>query len=323
MTSAGTSLLFLIAFISAMLMGYAIQRGATCMVAALDRLVNGKPDRAIALLEASAIVAFGVVLARLVGLETANPATFVPGLGAILGGAMLGIGALVARACVFGSIARLGSGEWAYLLVPPGFLAGCFAYQAVGMDLAPVSNPESSIVIANAALFAVPLLLFAAWRLLRTWGAARQGMFGQYVWSPHVATGVIGVTFTIMFLTVGPWAYTELLSETARGMPTMIGSRGLLLSALLGGAILGGWTAGKLKMVAPSRETIMRCVIGGFLMGFGSMIVPGSNDGLILMGLPLLRLHAWLALASMAVSIIIGMAIEKRFSTIVTRQQKA
>ena len=34
-------------------------------------------------------------------------------------------------------------------------------------------------------------------------------------------------------------------------------------------------------------------------MGWGSSAIPGSNDGLILIGLPLLHAHAWLALAVM------------------------
>ena len=43
----------------------------------------------------------------------------------IAGGALLGLGAFVGRACVFGAIARFGNGEWSYLMVPVGFFAGC------------------------------------------------------------------------------------------------------------------------------------------------------------------------------------------------------
>ena len=47
----------------------------------------------------------------------------------------------------------------------------------------------------------------------------------------------------------------------------------------------------------------MRAVFGGALMGLGSLLIPGSNDGLILIGLPLLRPYAWLAFASMCAAI--------------------
>ena len=38
-------------------------------------------------------------------------------------------------------------------------------------------------------------------------------------------------------------------------------------------------------------------------MGWGSPLIPGSNDGLILLGIPLLPPYAWLAFATMVLSI--------------------
>ena len=57
-----------IAAVCAALMGFAVQRGATCMVAAVDEIVSKKSaNRLIAMLEASAIVACGIVIARFAG----------------------------------------------------------------------------------------------------------------------------------------------------------------------------------------------------------------------------------------------------------------
>ena len=55
------------------------------------------------------------------------------------------------------------------------------------------------------------------------------------------------------------------------------------------------------------------------MMGWGSLLIPGSNDGLILIGIPLLRPYAWLAFASMFAAIAIAMKISssalfRRFS---------
>jgi sulfur transporter len=80
-------------------------------------------------------------------------------------------------------------------------------------------------------------------------------------------------------------------------------SRGLLLAALLIGAMLGGWTAGRIRPVMPTISSLARCLAGGFMLGLGGSLVPGANDGLILLGLPLLYPHALLALASMLVTI--------------------
>ena len=41
-------------------------------------------------------------------------------------------------------------------------------------------------------------------------------------------------------------------------------------------------------------------------MGWGSLLIPGGNDGLILVGMPLLWPYAWVAFATMCVSIARG-----------------
>ncbi len=302
-----------LAALCAGLMGFAIQRGATCMVAAVDEVVTQRSaNRLVAMLEASAIVAGGIVLAKFAGHLAMAPATYQLTAWTLLGGAIMGLGAFIARACVFGAIARIGSGEWAYLLVPAGFLLGCTAARQLLNVAPPLKIPSRSLLLDQAALVAAPLLLLAGWRLWRTAAAARERRLNDYVWSPHVATGVIGLTFVIMFLTVGAWAYTQVLAEASRGMAQMIGSRLFLLVALFTGAVVGGWTAGRLKFVRPSWPSIARCLAGGALLGFGGMIVPGNNDGLILVGLPLLQPYAWAALATMVVAIYLAIIIERR-----------
>lgn len=309
---AGFPLLALAA-LCAGVMGFAVQRGATCMVAAVDEIVTKRSaNRLIAMLEASAIVAGGIILARFAGGPTMQPATYALTAWTVVGGAIMGLGAYVAGACVFGAIARIGSGQWAYLLVPAGFLLGCIAARPLLEIAPPLRISTHSILLDHAALALIPLLLLAGWRLWRTATAARERRLNDYVWSPHVATGVIGLTFVIMFLTVGAWAYTQVLAEAARGMAQMVGSRLLLLISLFAGAVLGGWTAGRLNFARPSWTVMARCLAGGALLGFGGMLVPGNNDGLILVGLPLLQPYAWAALASMIAAIYLAIAIEVR-----------
>ena len=52
------------------------------------------------------------------------------------------------------------------------------------------------------------------------------------------------------------------------------------------------------------------CFAGGALMGMGSLLIPGGNDNLILIGLPFLQLYAWVAIAAMAVVIAACLLIE-------------
>jgi hypothetical protein len=115
------SIAFAVAAICAGLMGSAIQRGATCTVAAMDEVVRKRAfSRLGSMLEASLWVLGGLLIAQAFHALPRMPAGYAVTWSTILGGALLGVGAFVNGACVFGAIARLGSGEWAYLLTPIG-----------------------------------------------------------------------------------------------------------------------------------------------------------------------------------------------------------
>ena len=302
-----------VAIVCATLMGFAIQRGGTCLVAAIDEAVSKRTiNRLLALAEASALVAAGMVTAQIFGILPMTPHAFALTGWTIVGGMIMGLGAYVAGACVFGAIARIGNGEPAYFLVPLGFFLGCVAALRLGMTRLPHIVAAHSPVLADALLFAGPLLAIAAWRLWHTVHAVRRRDFAAYVWSPHVATGVIGVTFVILFLVVGAWNYTDYLAEAARHMGSRLTDRGLLLLALFAGALLGGWTAGRIKPARPTAAAIARCLAGGVMLGLGGSLVPGANDGLLLLGLPLLYPHAWVAFASMLLTIAAALLVQQR-----------
>ena len=305
-----TSPAFIVAALCVVVMGYAIQRGATCTVAAVDEVLGKRSfKRLSAFIEASVWVAGGLLIAQLLHVLPKMPAGYALGASTLLGGALLGLGANVNRACVFGAIARFGSGEWAYFATPIGFYAGCLTVGPVFAPGAPATLPRESPVLHAPGWVAALFIAFVAWRLLRPWwghtpiGTARQALAAR-VWSPHAATTVIGITFLIVLLLMGgTWAYTDVLAELARGMAGNLAARALLLLALLLGAVWGGWTAGRLRSERVTLSQALRCFIGGALMAWGGALIPGSNDGLILVGMPLLWPYAWVAFGTMCVTI--------------------
>jgi len=126
------SLAFLVAALCAATMGFAIQRGATCAVAAVEEVVRaGSCRRLAALFEAALWVAGGLLVAQAAHWLPTMPPGYALGAWTIVGGVLLGLGAFVNGACVFGAIARFGSGEWAYLLTPLGFYLGCVSVPVV------------------------------------------------------------------------------------------------------------------------------------------------------------------------------------------------
>ncbi|MFM9937383.1 MAG: YeeE/YedE thiosulfate transporter family protein [Novosphingobium sp.] len=306
---------FVIAGLCAAIMGYAIQRGATCMVAAVTEVVEQRrANRIIALGEAAVWVTGGVLLWRMLGGQIALPIGYPATLTTVAGGLLLGLGALVCRACVFGALARLGSGEWAYVLTPLGFFLGCASLWPLIRHLPPmhVASPLLAVPDPFAPVLLAPFALFAVWRMSAAWQAGRAGMLGAHVWDPHNATAVIGIAFTVLLVLAGPWAYTSALSALAMGRAVNLPMRIALLGALLAGALAGGWTAGRLKPRLPTVAAAGRCLIGGILMGWGSLLIPGGNDDLLLLGLPMLQPYAMLAAASMVVAIALGLMIERR-----------
>jgi Sulphur transport len=307
------SFAFLIAAVCAAIMGYAIQRGATCLVAAVDEVLTKRSAwRLLGLLEAAVWVAGGVLLWRVLGGQETLPIGYPATLMTVAGGALLGFGALVTRACVFGAIARFGSGEWAYLLTPLGFFIGCATiWPLIG------KFPEMHVAspLFDAAWLLVPFAIFAIWRLFEALRAGHARKLAAHVWTPHRATAVIGIVFAISLIAIGPWAYTYALLALAQGKTDGVLVKFVLLVMLFAGALLGGWTAGRLKLTSPTREAAIRCFGGGVLMGWGSLLIPGGNDELLLVGIPLLQPYAWLAVASMAVAIGVGLMAERRLSS--------
>ena len=117
-----TTAVFVMAAACAGLMGFAIQRGATCTVAAVDEIVRRRTLRRLAaMVEASVWVVGGLAIAQTLRVLPALPAGAAVTAATVIGGMLLGLGAYVNGACVFGAIARLGSGEWAYAATPLGF----------------------------------------------------------------------------------------------------------------------------------------------------------------------------------------------------------
>ncbi|SEB25479.1 YeeE/YedE thiosulfate transporter family protein [Variovorax sp. YR216] len=306
MDIALASLAFALAACCAVVMGFAIQRGATCTVAAMEEIVDERSSgRLLGLAEASLWVAGGLLVAQALHLLPAMPPGYPVNGWTVLGGTLLGLGAFVNRACVFGSVARFGSGEWAYLVTPLGFYVGCLSVEPLFAAGAQTRLAYGSPVLQAPGWVALPFVLFVAWRIVRPirGGLRLRDALTTHIWSPHAATTVIGIAFVLMLLLVGAWAYTDVLAELARGMATSLTARCLLLVALLLGAVWGGWTAGRFRSTRVSAAQLLRCLAGGVLMGWGSLLIPGGNDGLILVGMPLLWPYAWVAFLAMCTSI--------------------
>jgi toxin CptA len=298
---------FLLALLCAAVMGLAIQRGGTCTVAAIEELLaTRRPARLLAMAEAALWVGGGLLLARELGLVAALPSGFELTRWTLTGAVLLGLGAMLNGACVIGSIARLGSGDIAFAAMPLGYYLGCVTGAALFAPPVPLAlaaaPPAFSVPAWLPGLFA----LVAVVRLGTGLRARRTSLWQP--WSPHVATAVIGLAFLCLILLVGAWSYTDLLADLARAMGHVgtahnLTARALIGVALLAGAWVGGRMTGQLLRRPLAASGVARCFGGGVLMGWGSLLTPGGNDALVLIGMPLLWPYAWAAFATMCMTV--------------------
>ncbi|MBP0621015.1 YeeE/YedE thiosulfate transporter family protein [Cupriavidus consociatus] len=325
MTRMLLSLSFAGALLCAAVMGFAIQRGATCAVAAVSEITSSRScKRLLAMAEASLYVCGGLLIAQRLRLLPAMPSGYPVDVLTVLGGALLGLGAYINGACVFGAVARLGSGQWAYAATPIGYYVGCVGLLALWPQAERQVLAATSPVWRAAPLLTVLFLLFVGWRLLCPWlRARRKGARARLeqrwhervaarIWSPHHATTMIGLAFLLLLLLAGAWSYTEVLAELARGGADMLPARALLSLGLLAGAILGGKSGGRLDGPGISFAQCLRCFTGGAIMGWGSLLIPGGNDGLLLVGMPLLWPYAWIAFGTMCVTIAFAQWLQRQ-----------
>ena len=289
----------------ALLMGFLVPRSTTCAVAAvLEVLDRGRAWRfgGFALASLSAMVILWPL-----SWFTALPIHFAPSITPsaliIVGGLLFGTGAALNGACVFGTLTKIVSGDTSYLFVLPGLWLGALVLGLTGLSVLPQIFATTTLAFPSTLFLvqwggALGLLAVALWLFIRKGKANKAGSMA--------AIGVIGG----LLYTIHPaWNYSVAIHDFAQAIvsaPQHMADG--LLPWLVGAACLGGVTstlaAGTFKLKLPSLRGSAGAMLGGFLMAFGLVMIPGGNDGLILFLLPSLSGSGALAYVAMNVGIL-------------------
>jgi len=301
---------FLISLVLVFGVGMAIQRGNTCTVVAFDDLIHRRsPVRLMTFVYAWFLVAGGLTILSLTNGFTPHAQVFPVTVWSVVAGLVLGVGAVINGACTNGTLARVGSGEYVFIMTILGFAAGCVAARAFG----PANTIEASAVPTTVALnHPVPALLgFGAVIVLtvRRLAMGQHESFRDFLrnaWDPRTATFIIAVLFVLLVQIYGPWGYAELLGEASSGTVPDAVRRFALFAALFAGAIVAGRTCTRAKLVGPLKGRVVRCFLGGSIMGIGYSLGPGSFGAFTLFGQPLLLPFAWVVMVASYVAIIAG-----------------
>jgi toxin CptA len=284
-----------IAFV--VLMGFALQRGGTCTVAAIDEiLLHRRSARLLALMEAALWVFLGLLVLWSAHLLEQPLQSWEISAGTFLGALLLGLGAVINGACIVGTIARIGNLEWTFSFTLFGFFVGAWFFYALNFHrYLPIEQASTHRELIP--LWAMMAILVAM--ILRLWH------YRKRIWHLRMSTILIGVSALFLMVLYGPWAFTDFFIDVAKNKADLdFVPRFLLFAGLLCGTLWGGFTS---KLPRPkhsvSTKNIVKCLMGGMLMGIGSVMIPGSHDSLILFYLPLLMPFAWLAFITMIATI--------------------
>jgi len=273
----------------ALVIGYSINQGGTCAVAAARDLVRRRRVDKFAGLAAATGAAGLVCLpaAWVLGMDAhlGGSAAVAPTL--ILGGILLGLGVVLNDACLLGSLWRLGNGELRMLALPVGLAMGFGLAGLVPGGLMSAVTPSAlgtpglpglAVVSGSGIVFLLALLILQ--RLHRP----RDGR-----WPLALAMTLLGVTGALLFVVQPGWTYADAVRRGISPMAAMIATGwGGAIAALLtvAGAAISAMRLGVFRPSLPDLKAVARTLGGGVLIALGATMIPGGNDSLLLAAVP-------------------------------------
>jgi uncharacterized membrane protein YedE/YeeE len=329
----------LLGFALGIALGFAARRGRFCTLGAIEDAVYGDDTRRLrAWLLAIAVAVAGVhALETFAGLDLSRAIYTGPRLewgGAVIGGAMFGLGMALVGTCGFGTLLRLGGGDLKSLLI---FLVMAFTAMMtmrgfIGVARIQLIDPLSFEVGARSQrlpdLFgltglAAGTVTFAVAAAIATVAALHRGFLRS---TRHILTGLgIGSVIVLGWWATGvvgfdafedrrveSFSFVAPLGDTVLYLMLATGLRPDFPVGAVPGVILGAFlaakTAGQFRWEAPddARET-KRHVVGASLMGAGGIAALGCTIGQGVTGVSTLSLGSVLAIVSIFLGARLGL----------------
>jgi uncharacterized protein len=307
----------------AFLMGFSVNQGSTCAVTAAKELVHQRHGTMLSGF-AIAVGTAGVIclplswyLGSAVHLAADSGLSWTLVLGAVL----LGVGAVVNDACLFGTLSRIGHGEVRFLALPIGLGIGFWLANRQSVLVAAPAIPNHFAVPSVSGVAVVlgfAILLAAAWFWLGRGGQTHS----VRDWPLRRAMVVLGLCGALLFLFAPGWTYADAVQRAVgpAGGNAMMGAMtgvGALIAAFaaLAGALVSGIRARSFVLQLPSTITTLRSLIGGVIMAFGGTLIPGGNDTLLLSSVPAATVSGTAAYAVMSLTVPLLLLLLDRRST--------
>ena len=318
-------------FFLGLLFGVVCQRSRFCVVAAVSNLVLMRDTRQLH----AFLAAFGVALIGTGLMETLQWVdigassyrnTSFNWLGALAGGLVFGIGAMLAGGCASRTLVRTAEGNLGALVTLLSFaliavvtlfgvLEPLRAWLGQATAITLQSDQTNLTNLWGLPVWLLPVLLFAVccaaifssggWRG-NLWQILAGVSIGLILTAGWWITGVAGQddfnqTAPSSLAVAGPLARGAVYLTT--GQVTGSGFALLLILGLITGAFASALISRDFRWVAPAGNRVGAYLVGGAMMGVGAIFAGGCNIGQGLTGAATLSLQSLLALAG----ILLGM----------------
>lgn len=289
------------------ILGFAAHRASVCTVRAVAEYTHSGTGYMMVSIGKSVLWVFAVTLPVFFLLpQTAGNigGWQLTGM-AMAGGLLFGIGAGVNGACAYSTMTRMVDGEIGMLLAVAGFALGVGAFVLLlgGEVLArPAATPGLvPVIVPYAGILGAAFLAWAVYEFARLWRTRpNDRSLRQLVLAPQyrlsTSAMLIGLCAGTIFLLFGSPGYTTTFQQVIEGY---LGTRDwppygrwIVLVAVLFGMLSSTWQRRSFRIDWRPRWSWLRNIIGGALMGFGTALLPGGNDALVLYGIPSLSPHA-------------------------------
>ncbi|MBZ9793784.1 YeeE/YedE family protein [Rhizobium sp. 3T7] len=272
------------------ILGFAMNHGSICtFIATTELVLKRRPARFLALAECAiwAAIAY-VVLEKLPTMHDG----WAP-LAHMIGAAVLfGVGVYVNGACIFGSVGHFGNGELEFGFTFLGILAILSLDTLFSLRGDPMPFSGTPPLALETLLFAL-----AAFLVLRLGLSLKSET--NYL-RLTVAMTTIGVTSAALSAFASSFSITTSIGSL---LSIPVTSSLIFVCMTMGSFISARSRRHRFSLSWPTWRSLLRKTVGGLLMGFGALLIPGGNDTLLLVGLPMGAWQAFTAYVMMVATL--------------------
>ena len=311
----------LLSLVMGAILGFSAHRAGLCTVKAAAEILTSR--RGYFLWSFMKSAAWVVTLTAVVGaLGHATNFTHWPLTSlSVLGGILFGVGAGLNGGCTFSTLSRAVDGNIGLWITVAAWPIGIWIAATL-----PLSHPKPLVVPQPNYPFWV-LLLFCIALLGEGFLIARrfwhkhslQRVLGASVYTLSAGAALVGLSNAVIVEATGPWSFSSTILCSIGSRSGTNCAQSLLAWSIVGAALLGmGFSSlqrGSFKLRLPGVASALRHGASGLLMGVGTVLVPGGNDGLILFAIPSLSPHAIPAYAGIFAGILATLTIMRAFGS--------